>query len=87
MEEILKNFQEVFMKNKPNVRIRILRRQKNFTIKQMAEKCITTEKAWSDWESGKVIPRKINKKRIARALGVDEKTIFGVPEIYVYLLR
>lgn len=83
MKNILLEIQETLIKQEPHERIRFLRRQRNLTIKQAAEKFIITEKAWSDWESGKVIPRRKNRKRIAMILGVNERTIFGKLEIYI----
>lgn len=85
MKQILINLQEIFIKSKPCERIRFLRKQKNLTIKQVSEKCITTEKAWSDWERGKSIPRDINQKRIAMVLGVNKDDIFGNPKGYINL--
>ena len=84
MKEILNSFQEYFINCKPNERMRTLRRQRNLTIKQIAEKCIITEKMWSNWENGKAIPRKDSRKRIAFVLGVKEEMIFGKPKC-VYL--
>jgi transcriptional regulator with XRE-family HTH domain len=80
MKTILQDFQELFINIKPNERIRIIRKQRNLTIKQAAEICITTEKCWSDWENGKAIPRKSNRKPIALTLRVSVETIFGTPK-------
>jgi len=77
MIEMLIKVNEEFVKKEIHERIRFLRKQNNFTIKQAAEKSITTEKCWSDWEHGKAVPRDKNKKIIASVLGVKENTIFG----------
>lgn len=77
MMEVLRKINEEFVKMEVHERIRFLRKQNNFTIKQAAEKSITTEKCWSDWERGKAIPRDKNKKIIASVLGVEERIIFG----------
>jgi len=57
-------------------RIKFLRRFHNWSIKKVADKCITTEKAWWSWEHGLVTPTPRNKKVIASIFGVDEKIIF-----------
>ena len=80
MKKFLIDLQEIFMNSKFYERIRYLRKYRNLTIKQAAEKSITTEKCWSDWENGKVIPRKRNRKIIAAVLGVSEEIIFGKPK-------
>ena len=58
-------------------RIKFLRRFNNWSIKEVAEKCITTEKAWWSWENGLVTPTSRNKKVIASIFDMDEKIIFG----------
>lgn len=77
MMEVLRKINEKFVKMEVHERIRFLRKQNNLTIKEAAEKSITTEKCWSDWERGKAIPRDKNKKIIASVLGVEERIIFG----------
>jgi Helix-turn-helix. len=77
MMEVLRKINEEFVKMEVHERIRFLRKQNNFTIKEAAEKSITTEKCWSDWERGKAIPRDKNKKIIASVLGVEQRIIFG----------
>lgn len=77
MNELFKELEEKFRKSKPSGRIRFLRKDKELTIKEMAEKCFTTEKTVSDWESGKAVPRRGNQKRIAIVLGVNKDVIFG----------
>lgn len=77
MMEVLRKISEEFVKMEVHERIRFLRKQNNFTIKEAAEKSITTEKCWSDWEHGKAIPRDKNKKIIATVLGVEQRIIFG----------
>ena len=84
MKKLLSDLQELFVNIKFNERIRCLRKLRNLTIKQAAEKCIITEKCWSDWESGKAIPRRRNRRTIARALNVSEEIIFGNPKVYVF---
>ena len=85
MDKLLGDLQESFVNNKFNGRIKYLRKFRSLTIKQAADKCIITEKCWSDWESGKAIPRKRNKKLIARVLNVSEEIIFGNPKVCVFL--
>ncbi|AWK50016.1 XRE family transcriptional regulator [Clostridium beijerinckii] len=58
-------------------RIKRLRKFHDWSIKKAADKCITTQKAWWNWENGKVIPTKRNRKLIASIFGVDMKIIFG----------
>jgi Helix-turn-helix. len=77
MMQVLRKISEEFIKMEVHERIRFLRKQNNFTIKEAAEKSITTEKCWSDWERGKAIPRDKNKKIIASVLGVEQRIIFG----------
>lgn len=77
MMEVLRKINEEFIKMEVHERIRFLRKQMNLTIKEAAEKSITTEKCWSDWERGKSIPRDKNKKIIASVLGVEQRIIFG----------
>lgn len=77
MMEVLRKINEEFIKMEVHERIRFLRKKNNLTIKEAAEKSITTEKCWSDWEHGKSIPRDKNKKIIASVLGVEERIIFG----------
>lgn len=76
MINIKEKLHEKFMRKKANEKIKFLRRENNLTIKEAAEKSITTEKCWSDWEHGKAVPRDKNKKIIASVLGVDVETIF-----------
>jgi transcriptional regulator with XRE-family HTH domain len=84
MKKILSEFQEMLINSKLCERIRYLRKLRNLTIKQAADKCITTEKCWSDWENGKAIPRKRNKRMISLVLNVSEEIIFGNPKIYAF---
>jgi hypothetical protein len=44
MMEVLRKINEEFVKMEVHERIRFLRKQNNFTIKEAAEKSITTEK-------------------------------------------
>ena len=84
MNKLLHELQELYMNIKFHERIKYLRKFRNLTIKQAADKCITTEKCWSDWENGKAIPRKRNRKMIARVLNVSEEIIFGNPKVYAF---
>ena len=84
MEKFLSDLQEMFINIKFNERIMHLRKFRNLTIKQAADKCITTEKCWSDWENGKAIPRKRNRRIIALVLNVSEEIIFGNPKLYAF---
>lgn len=84
MDRLLSELQEMFVNSEFYGRIRCLRKIRNLTIKQAAEISITTEKCWSDWENGKAIPRKENRKTIASALKVREEIIFGKPEKYAF---
>jgi transcriptional regulator with XRE-family HTH domain len=85
MEKLLSELQEMFINKEIGGRIKYLRKMRNLTIKQAAEKSITTEKCWSDWENGKSIPRKGNRKIIASALNVSEEMIFGNPKEYAFI--
>ena len=80
MTELFTKLSQEFEQMEVHERIRFLRRQKGLTIKEAAEKCITTEKCWSDWEHGKAVPRDANKKIIASVLGVKQDIIFGKSE-------
>ena len=84
MHKFLRDWQEMFVNSKFNERIKYLRKLRNLTIKQAADKCITTEKCWSDWENGKAIPRERNKRIIALVLNVSEEIIFGNPKTYAF---
>lgn len=84
MKKFLSDLQEMFMNIKFYERIKYLRKFRNLTIRQAADKCITTEKCWSDWENGKAIPRKRNRRIIALALNVSEEIIFGTPKVFVF---
>jgi transcriptional regulator with XRE-family HTH domain len=84
MEKVLSDLQEKFMNSKFYERIKYLRKIRNLTIKQAADRCITTEKCWSDWENGRAIPRKRNRRIIALALNVSEEIIFGTPKVCVF---
>lgn len=77
MINIKEKLHEEFMGKKANEKIKFLRRENDLTIKVAAEKSITTQKCWSDWEHGKAVPRDKNKKIIASVLGVEVETIFG----------
>lgn len=84
MEKFLCEFQEMIVNGEFYERIKYLRKFRNLTIKQAADKCIATEKCWSDWENGKAIPRKRNKRIIALTLNVNEEIIFGTPKVYAF---
>jgi len=84
MQKFLSDLQEMFMNIKFYERIKYLRKFRNLTIKQAADNCITTEKCWSDWENGKAMPRKENKRRIASVLNVSQDIIFKTPNVYVF---
>lgn len=86
MEKLLSEVQEIFITGEVCERIKYLRRFRGLTIKEVAEISITTEKCWSDWENGKAIPRKRNRKIIASALNVNEDVIFGKPKVYAFSL-
>jgi len=84
MKKLLTDLQEMYISIKFNQRMKYLRKTRNLTIKQAADKCITTEKCWSDWENGKAIPRKRNRRIIALTLNVSEEIIFGNPKIHIF---
>lgn len=77
MENLIKTFIDRFKNLKWYERIKCLRKFHNLSIKKVADKCITTEKAWWSWENGKVTPSKRNRALIASIFGVDMKIIFG----------
>lgn len=84
MKKFLSNFQEIIVNSKFGERIKYIRKFRNLTIKQAADRCITTEKCWSDWENGRAIPRKRNRRIIALVLNVSEEIIFGNPKVYAF---
>lgn len=57
-------------------KIKVLRIARGLSQEEIAKKCMTNQKAWWNWESGKSYPRKINRHAIAKALDVDIKDIF-----------
>jgi len=77
MNSIVKIITEKFENCKWYEKIRLLRNIHAWSIKQVAEKCITTEKCVWSWEVGRSIPSKRNKKIIASVFGVKEEIIFG----------
>jgi transcriptional regulator with XRE-family HTH domain len=80
-EIIMSSFAKIvtvkFENRKWNERIRFLRNSHDWSIREVAEKCIATEKCVWSWEAGRSVPSKRNKKIIATVLGVEEDTIFG----------
>ena len=77
MDNLAKTFIDRFKNLKWYERTKCLRKFHNLSIKKIADKCITTEKAWWSWENGKVIPSRRNKELIASIFGVDMQRIFG----------
>lgn len=57
-------------------KIRILRVAKGLSQEKAATKCMTNQKMWWNWETGKNYPRKINRHAIAKTFGVDVEDIF-----------
>lgn len=76
MNSINKIINENIEEGKWHKRIRILRCIHDWSIRELAEKCITTEKCVWSWEAGRSIPSNRNKKKIASVLGVEEEVIF-----------
>lgn len=77
MQSFIEIVVEQFENSQWYERIRLLRNVRDWSIKEVAEKCIATEKCVWSWEAGRSIPSKRNKKVIATVLGVKEETIFG----------
>lgn len=84
MKEMLNMFQEEFINLKPHERIGYLRRRRNMTKAEMAERCITTQKCIWSWETGESKPSKRNRKIIAAVLEVNEQLIFGKLKKYEF---
>ena len=61
-------------------RIRLIRKEKHMTQKQVAEKCGMADSAIRKYESGSVTPKFDTLDRIASALGVPVTALMG----YVY---
>lgn len=80
MLELLGKKQEDLSSAEFCVRLKILRKLNNLTIKKLAGKCFITEKSYWNWENGKTMPRAYNKKLLAEILGVSEDVIFGTPK-------
>jgi ribosome-binding protein aMBF1 (putative translation factor) len=76
MNSVIKIITEKFENRQWHEKIRLLRSVHDWSIKEVAEKCITTEKCVWSWEAGRSVPSKRNKKIIASVLGVEEETIF-----------
>lgn len=57
-------------------KIKILRIANGLSQEEAAEKCMTNQKMWWNWETGKNYPRKINRHAIAKIFDVDMKDIF-----------
>ncbi|KPU42195.1 helix-turn-helix domain protein [Oxobacter pfennigii] len=68
---------ELFMGLAWNKKLEILRTIKGWSQIEAAEQCQTNQKAYWNWEKGKVCPRRDSQKVIAAAFGVDIKEIFG----------
>lgn len=67
-----------FDKNQePNQRIRVLRIFRNLKQWELAEKLGIDQQSISDWETGKHDPSDYYRKRIAEALDVEPKDIWG----------
>ncbi|WP_238886511.1 helix-turn-helix transcriptional regulator [Clostridium sp. YIM B02551] len=60
-----------------NKKIEVLRTMKGWTQNEAAEECLTNQKAYWSWETGKTKPRKISRQAICNAFGVREDEIFG----------
>jgi len=61
----------------PHQRIRVLRVLQNLTQAELAEKIGVDQQSVSDWETGKHDPSDYYRKRIAEALDVEPKDIWG----------
>lgn len=77
MKSIIEIVTEKIENREWHERIRILRNLNDWSIKEVAEKCIITEKCVWSWEAGKSVPSERNKKVLAAVLGVEKETIFG----------
>lgn len=55
----------------------ILRADKSWTQKQLAEELGTSQRTVSAWESGTSVPRKTTQVNIAKAFGLSEDYFFN----------
>jgi transcriptional regulator with XRE-family HTH domain len=69
--------QEIFNGASWNVRMEALRMLKGLTRHEFADQIGTGRWLYNEWANGKHYPIPINRKAIARELGVTEETIFG----------
>lgn len=60
-----------------NEKIKVLRVIRGLSQEEAAKQCMTDQKAWWNWESGKNYPSKIYRHTIARVLGVTVEDIFN----------
>jgi DNA-binding XRE family transcriptional regulator len=58
-------------------KLKLLRTSKGWNQKEAAEKCFTHQKSYWSWESGKVYPRLVNRKALAKAHGLKVEQIFS----------
>lgn len=58
--------------------IRKVRKLRDMSIAELAERCNVTDGAVSQWETGRFTPRLDMQVRIARALDVPHSTLFSV---------
>lgn len=59
--------------------IRLIRKAKGLTQKQLADAIGLTQSAVSQWEGGEAAPTVQNQLKIAKALGVTARGLFPYP--------
>lgn len=60
--------------------IAFLRTLWGWTQGELAERCGTHETQVSNWETGKVMPRASSVRKLAKALGVSESTLYDLQQ-------
>lgn len=68
---------EIFKELPWNKKLEVLRVIKEWTQREAAEKCNTTQKVYWAWESGEQYPRKNSRIAIAKAFEVTQEEIFN----------
>lgn len=58
-------------------KMKLLRVAKGWSQREAAEKCLTNQKAYWNWEKGKRYPRRSSRKVMCDAFGVETEEIFS----------
>lgn len=61
--------------------IAFLRTLWGWTQGELAQRCGTHESQVSDWETGKVMPRPSSVRKVAKAMGVPQSTLYDLQQV------